>query len=304
MTARFGRCGLCGAVAAALFLVLAHPALAGDQPQWMRQLGTPMDDNATGVATDGDGNVYIAGLTNGSLGGPHEGGLYDAWVAKYSAAGALRWKRQLGTSEAYVEMGALASGVATDGDGNVYIVGGTGGGASVAKYSAAGALRWERQLGTSESDWAEGAATDSDGNVYIAGTAEGSLGGPNRGGIDAWLAKYSPAGALRWKRQLGTAESDGASGVATDGDGNVYIAGGTGCCVGAPPGADAWVAKYSAMGALRWKRQLKTSEGEAAYGVATDGDGNVYIAGTTDGSLGGPSEGYTDAWLAKYYTRP
>jgi hypothetical protein len=54
------------------------------------------------------------------------------------------------------------------------------------------------------------------------------------------------------------------------------------------------------MGALRWKRQLKTSMGETASGVATDGDGNVYIAGTTDGSLGAPSQGYNDAWVAKY----
>jgi hypothetical protein len=306
--------------------------------RWARQLGVSETDPelvgavTSGVATDGDGNVYIAGFTDGSLGGPHQGGYYNAWLVKYSTAGALRWKRQLGTSE-----GAIAYGVATDGDGNVYIAGGTGGDALVAKYSAAGALRWvrqlegataygvatdgdgnvyiagsawvatysaagalrwKRQLGTSKDDIAYGVATDGDGNVYIAGST-----GPYQG-EDAWVAKYSAAGALPWRRQLRTAKADDAHGVATDGDGNVYIAGRTGCCVGAPPGADAWVAKYSAMGALRWKRQLKTPEGEAADGVASDGDGNVYIAGTTDGSLGGPNEGYNDAWLAKYSTRP
>jgi Beta-propeller repeat len=83
LTMWFGRRGLFGAVAAALFLGLAQPALAGDQLQWVRQLGTPHDDVATGVATDGDGNVYIAGFTNGPLGGRHEGFLFDAWVAKY-----------------------------------------------------------------------------------------------------------------------------------------------------------------------------------------------------------------------------
>ncbi len=308
MTTWFGRRGLCGAVAAAVFLGLAHSAPAQDQSQWVRQLGTPLDDVATGVATDGDGNVYTAGFTNGSLGGPNKGSLYDAWVARYSAAGALLWARQLGTSGTYVELGVVTLGVATDGDGNVCIAGYTDGSlggpnrgrddAWVAKYSAAGELCWKRQLGTASDDEASGVATDGDGNVYIAGST-----GPYQG-TDAWVAKYSAAGALRWKRQLGTAESDGASGVATDGKGNVYIAGRTGCCVGAPPGADAWVAKYSATGALRWKRQLKTSDGEAGSGVATDGDANVYIAGTTDGSLGGPSQGYNDAWLAKYSARP
>jgi Beta-propeller repeat len=270
--------------------------------RWKRQLGTAKGDGAFGVATDRDGNVYIAGDTDGSFGGPNQG-VSDAWVAKYSATGALRWKRQLGTS-----LVDWATGVATDGDGNVYIAGQTGGSlggpsrgdfdAWVAKYSAAGVLRWKRQFGTSNSDGASGVATDGDGNVYIAGST-----GPYQG-EDAWVAKYSTAGALRWRRQLRTAKGDDAHGVATDGDGNVYVAGRMGCCVGVPPGADAWLAKYSAMGALHWKRQLKTSEGEAASGVATDGDGNVYMAGATDGSLGGPSEGYNDAWLAKYYTQP
>jgi hypothetical protein len=244
----------------------------------------------SGVATDGHGNVYMAGYTDVSLGGPHQGGYYNAWLVKYSAAGALLWKRQLGTSE-----GEAASGVATDGDGNVYIAGWTGGDALVAKYSSAGTLRWVRRL---EGATANGVATDGDGNAYIAGST-----GPYQS-QDALVAKYSAAGALRWRRQLRTASAVDAHGVATDGDGNVYVAGRMGCCVGVPPGADAWLAKYSAMGALRWKRQLKTSDGEAASGVATDGDGNVYMAGATDGSLGGPSEGYNDAWLAKYYTRP
>jgi Beta-propeller repeat len=287
----------------------------------------------TGVATDGYGNVYTAGYTDGSLGGPHQGGYYNAWLVKYSNAGAFRWKRQLGTSA-----GEAANGVATDGNGNVYIAGWTGGDALAAKYSPAGALRWMRRL---EGAAANGIATDGNGNVYIAGWIGGDAlvakyspagalrwvrrlvgatanavatdgdgnvyiagsTGPYQG-EDALVAKYSAAGTFRWRRQLQTSKADDAHGVATDGDGNVYVAGRTGCCVGVPPGADAWLAKYSAIGALRWKRQLKTSEGEAASGVATDGDGNVYVAGTTDGSLGGPNEGYNDAWLAKYYAHP
>jgi hypothetical protein len=76
--------------------------------------------------------------------------------------------------------------------------------------------------------------------------------------------------------------------VASDGDGNVYIAGYT---AGPEEQTDAWLAKYSAAGALRWKRQLGTSYFDPAWGVASDGDGNVYIAGYTTGSLGGPQQG-------------
>jgi hypothetical protein len=81
---------------------------------------------------------------------------------------------------------------------------------------------------------------------------------------------------LRWKRQLGTSDFDRSNGVATDGNGNVYIS-------GYSSGSDnAWVAKYSAAGKLLWKRELgKLSEFEhhESNGVATDGKGNVYISG-------------------------
>jgi hypothetical protein len=72
--------------------------MAWDRPQWVRQLGKSLNDISAGVATDGEGNVYITGYTSGSLGGANEGD-YDAFVAKYSTDGTLLWKQQLGTSD-------------------------------------------------------------------------------------------------------------------------------------------------------------------------------------------------------------
>ena len=60
------------------------------------------------------------GWTDGSLGGVN-GGVQDAWVAKYDAAGHVLWKRQFGT-----ETADDANGVTTDTAGNVYITGDTG----------------------------------------------------------------------------------------------------------------------------------------------------------------------------------
>ena len=84
---------------------------------------------------------------------------------------------------------------------------------------------WVRQLGTEHWDIAHGVATDATGNVYVIGDTLGSLGGANRGSTDAWVAKYDAAGHALWKRQLGTADQDSASGVATDAAGNVYLSG-------------------------------------------------------------------------------
>ena len=64
----------------------------------------------------------VVGPTGGSLGGRNQGGLYDAWVAKFSALGVARWKRQLGTSQY-----DSASGVAATDNGRVYISGSTAG---------------------------------------------------------------------------------------------------------------------------------------------------------------------------------
>lgn len=53
---------------------------------------------------------------------------------------------------------------------------------------ASSQAEWVRQLGTSQADVSVGVATDNEGNAFISGYAYGSLGGPNQGADDAWLA--------------------------------------------------------------------------------------------------------------------
>lgn len=341
-----------GAVAVTLCLGLAHPAGASDQPQWVRQLGTADYDYAGGVATDGKGNVYVTGYTNWSLCNSKCEFFGKAWIVKFSTSGVLIWKREPGTSSGtitnssiavdgngsiytsettYEYMGPVsawatrysaaglllwqqqlgtygdsAEGVATDDRGGVCIVGyGFPSGSNqtdawLAKYSVDGVLRWKQQLGTSGDDAATGVATDNRGNVYIAGATSGSLGGQSQGLTDAWLAKYSAGGVPLWKRQLGTSGDDGATGVAAD-DNGIYIAGVTS---NNQVRSDAWITKYSASGVLLWKRQLGTPDSDEAASVTTDHHGSVYVAGDTWGSLGGPNEGFADAWIAKYSQRP
>ncbi len=299
------RLTLMGGVLAVACCSVTATAMAQDKfVAWTRQVGTIDIDRANGVAADGAGNVYIAGLTYGSLAGAKKGGS-DAWVAKYDADGQVIWTRQLGTA-AY----DVAKGVATDAAGNVYLTGETAGSlggpanggydAWVAKYTANGDRLWKKQLGTAVFDTAYGVATDGAGNVYLAGTTKGSLGGANIGERDAWLAKYAAGGKLIWTRQLGTEADDQAKGVAADAAGNVYLAGQTGgSLVGASNGAtDAWVAQYDTDGNVIWTGQIGTGGVDDGRGVATAA-GNVYLTGLTDGSFDGANSGATDAWVAK-----
>ena len=59
-------------------LCSASPALA-ETLNWIRQLGTSESDAASGVSADGLGDVYIAGLTEGSLGEPTPAARTRLW---------------------------------------------------------------------------------------------------------------------------------------------------------------------------------------------------------------------------------
>jgi len=63
--------------------------------------------------------------------------------------------------------------------------------ASAARAEQAYNLAWARQIGTTASDESLSVAVDGLGNAYISGATRGSLGGPNAGGYDAFLAKYT-----------------------------------------------------------------------------------------------------------------
>jgi uncharacterized delta-60 repeat protein len=291
---------------AIVFFALAAAPGAAQHLLWVRQLGTSAFDVSSAVAVDSAGNVYISGYTEGSLGGA-QAGQGDAFLSKYNSAGVLLWTRQLGTT-----LPDDGHALAVDSDGYVYISGTTRGSlggpsaggpdAYLAKYNSDGGLLWIRQRGTSAYDYSHALATDSAGGVYISGYTEGSLGGQNAGGGDAFLAKYNSAGTLLWIRQLGTSAQDHGYAVAADSMGNVYISGSTSGSLGGPNAGshDAFLAKYSSAGVLLWVRQFGTSAYEGSSGVAVDNNGHVYIIGVTDGSLGGPSAGFRDAFLAKY----
>ena len=49
--------------------------------RWTLQFGTESHDSGAAVALDDLGNVFITGITRGSLGGPHVGSN-DVFVAK------------------------------------------------------------------------------------------------------------------------------------------------------------------------------------------------------------------------------
>src|SRR5512133_3758282 len=112
---RRGLAASCGAVVVALGF--AAPARAWDTPVWIRQLGTSGNEHARDVTTDEHRKIFVVGDAEGALFGPN-GGSADWRVAEFDATGHRLWAQQIGTGQY-----ESASGVATDADGNVYVVG-------------------------------------------------------------------------------------------------------------------------------------------------------------------------------------
>jgi len=284
---------------------------------WSRQFGSTdswgwgAEEDAYGAAVDANGDVYVAGYTYGNLDGDHNGYMMgsDAFVAKYDPNGNEIWTRQFGGT--YNDDGALS--VAVNDSGAIYVAGfttGTVGGnlsngmtdAFIAMFNRDGDMLWSRQAGTNSDDWATGVAVGPDGDVYMTGITWGSLEGMPNGMMDVFVSKYDPDGIKLWDRQYGSEGNDSPSGIATDKSGNIFVAGATdGNLGGTSLGInDIFITKFLPDGYKVGTMQFGTQSNEWASSITADADKNLYIAGGTDGMLDGNwNEGMNDAFVMK-----
>jgi hypothetical protein len=291
---------------------------AAGSRNWTRLIGTTTVDYGYAAAVDSLGNVYIAGATEGALGGepnPSGTGRSSAALVKYNAAGVLQWTRLLGVTGSNTS----AYGIAIDASNNIYITGETTGtlgsdahvglndlnDAFVAKYNTSGAQQWVRQFGSTADDTGNAVATDSLGNVYLAGTTAGVLPGKATAGLnDYFLAKYNTTSVQQWVDQVGTDSDDYGTAVVVDANDNVFFAGNTG---GSFPGfsnyggQDAFLARYATSGAGIWLTQYGSNLDDLVHGVALDSNAYVYVTGETNGTLDYVTNaGGSDIMLLKY----
>jgi hypothetical protein len=156
-------------------------------------------------------------------------------------------------------------------------------------------------IGGAGIDSGSGIAIDKSGSAYVTGTTDSGAGFPTKagpylspaGGDDAFVAKLSPPGSeIVYSGFIGGAGNDRGAAIAVDAAGNAYVTGTTDSTTGFPvaggPGlipsglTDAFVATVRYTGAdLMYCGYLGGSQDDAAAGVAADGMGNVFVAGTT-----------------------
>ena len=293
-------------------VLLTLKSAAGQDITWTVQFGTTGDDEASELAVDGSGNVYVVGSTFGTLPGQTNLGGADSYLSKYGPDGAKIWTRQFGTEEFDV-----ARAIVVDVAGNLYVVGSTAGtfpgqtslgniDAYLRKYDANGVEAWTRQFGSDSFDFGQDVAIDGAGNLYVAGSTWGAFPGETDMGVqDAFVRKYDSDGIEVWTHQFGTIGFDEAASLGVDDAGNVYVTGWTDDALpgqtNAGLGEDVYLRKYDRNGFEIWTRQFGTEGSDLAVGVVVRGNSGVFVVGYTDGALPGQaSSGSFDAYLRSY----
>jgi hypothetical protein len=301
----------------------------------------------TGLAVDSSGNLYATGWTEaldfpivGAVQAANQGGV-DAFVAKFNPAGtALLYATYFGGRGD--DRGAA---IAVDSNGQAYVTGSTtstnfplaspirttlGGSktAFVLKLNAVGNLLvYSTYLGGTNWETGNAIAVDGSGNLYVAGDTQSAnfpvlnaVQGTIGGGMDAFVANLTSAGALSFSTFLGGAGNEHAGGLAVDGTGNLYVAGGTYSAnfpLKTPlqavhgGGQDAFLTKLAPGGSSILYSTYLGGNGigspEQANAVAVDGSGNAYLTGVanspnfpvTGGAFQTAFNGVQDAFITK-----
>jgi len=283
--------------------------------QWVARYDGPGHhlDRASALALDTQGNVYVTGGSYGKW------TRFDYATVKYDSEGVEQWVARYngpgnGSDSAYV--------LALDTQGNVYVTGwsrgnGTAWDYATVKYNSEGVLQWVARYdgpGTDNEsdDWARALALDTQGNVYVTGESESS--GTDR---DYATVKYNSAGVEQWVARYngsGNDEREGASALALDTQGNVYV---TGYSYSSVTSSDYATVKYDSSGVEQWVARYNGpgNAGDGASALALDTQGNVYVTGRSDsdvkgnGTVSGSNSDYAtvkynsagvEQWVARY----
>src|SRR6266511_272811 len=236
-------------------------------------------DEATAIAVDGSGNVYVTGYSTGPASG------YDYATIKYNSSGIQQWVARYDGPGNGTD---LAFSIAVDGSGNVYVTGFSTGPASgydyaTIKYNSSGIQQWVARYNGSDygHNDAQAMAIDGLGNVYVTGI---SWGGGGSGTFDDYATvKYDTSGTQQWFARYNGPGIFGDVGraIAVDASGNVYV---TGESMGSGSGYDYATIKDNSSGTQQWvDRYNEPVNGDdkivSPGAIAIDASGNAYVTG-------------------------
>lgn len=304
---------------------------------WSTYYGGSAYDAAKGVVVDLDNNICLAGSTtstNNIASGGHQnvnGGLYDAFIVKFTADGDRIWGTYYGGIEDDESRAICVNSIndifitgltksntniALDGYDNVY---GANNDVFIAKFTAEGALDWGTYYGGTQDDNGNGIQCDEYDNVYVAIQSNSSTGFDcnlynltNNGESDGVFAKFAGNGNLIWATYFGGTEDDFGKALYVKNN-FVYATGYTSSINNIAEGgiqdtinglADAFIVKFTYDGEFNWSTYFGSTGDEYGRGILSNKISTIYFVGKTFSATniaykgmqetygGGPADGF------------
>lgn len=243
------------------FSFFSHSQLVLD---WAIGIGGTSSESSYSVATDLDGNIYMAGYFVGTVDfNPavavaelESEGTADIFFAKYDADGNYLFAKSIGGSS-----GDYAFDIAVDNEGSIYITG--------------------RFSGTVDFNPA---------NAGVANlTSEGST--------DVFFAKYNSNGNYAFAKAVGGSGPDSGVSIAVDNSNNIYITGyfsetadfnpdeAWNNNVSSAGGTDVFLAKYDEYGNYEYAHNIVEGPGDdRPTSIAVDANNFAYVTGHFSGT--------------------
>ncbi|SDM26018.1 Por secretion system C-terminal sorting domain-containing protein [Catalinimonas alkaloidigena] len=241
-------------------------------------------DSPSALAVDDAGNVYVTGQ---SYGGTTYN--YDYATVKYSPSGTQLWVKRYNGPNVNQD---VATALALDASGNVYVTGRSWNGSNntkfdvaTVKYDTGGNLKWTSRYNgpSNNNDQGVGVAVDNAGYVYVTGPSYGS----SSTGLDYATVKYNATtGTQVWVNRFNGDDSnnDISTAIAVDYAGDVYV---TGYSLDNSTDYDYATVKYNgSSGSQQWANTYNGPGNGADYAMDIDVDnsGNAYVTGFSLGS--------------------
>lgn len=282
--------------------------------------GKSQFDEFKSVCVDNKGNIYAIGntysadlpVTTGAFQMLYKSG-YESFIVKFDSCGSLVWCTYFGTQGF-----DSAERIAFSSDSSIVITGYTNGvdlpttvgcfqstvnimyDCFLAKFNLNGQPRWITYFGGAQSDFSYALSIDKDNNIIIGGTSLSptiyttaqSFQQNSAGATEAFIAKFSKTGQLKFSTFYGGSSSEDIHDVATDIDGNIIATGGSFSfnlntsisCFQATSngGMEIYVIKLDSIGNRIFSTYIGGSSQDDAYGVCVDVQKNIYLTGHTN----------------------
>lgn len=302
---------------------------ANGTPRWARRMGGAAGDRAQAIVADTAGNIYVCGLYAGTANFGSTNvtafGMWDVFVASYTATGAFRWDRVVGgtgadfcydlalTPAGHVVATGYYEGAIDFGSGPSPTAGTRE--IFVAQFDGAtGVPMGGRGFASTGSDSGQGIAVTASGNLIVTGNLGGPIdfgNGPLGTAGGSFLLELDANRNHVWSLAL---DSQTTWDVDVDQARDRILlasrnAAGLDLGMGslpAPGGANALVLSYDSNRDLEWYAHFGGDQSDIGLGISVDANGNAYSIGLggTDidfglGTVNG-NAGSQDIWVASH----